>query len=124
MKGRQFALFGLSLLAGLTGGFSLHKKQPARATTSPLFYAGTWQFVDPHNRRHHHLVISPNLDVAIDGRAIEVSVQQLDQHQLVFQDKFGYHLVIHANKQRPVSFFDEADDITYTVRALDQPHHA
>lgn len=118
MKGREIALFGISLLAGLTGGFSLRKKQQAPLSSqSPLFYAGTWQFVDPHNQRHHRLTISPNLDVAIDGRPIEVSVQSLDEHQLTFQDKFGYHLVIHANEQRPISFFDEADDCTYTVHA-------
>ncbi|GEO67118.1 DUF4828 domain-containing protein [Levilactobacillus spicheri] len=124
MKGREFALFGISLLAGLTGGFSLRKKQHAQpASPSPLFYAGTWQFVDPHNQRHHRLAISPNLDIEIDGRPIEVSVQHLDDHQLTFQDKFGYHLVIHANEKRPISFFDEADDCTYTVHALETPHH-
>ena len=118
MKGREIALFGISLLAGLTGGFSLRQKKQAQPSESPLFYAGTWQFVDPHNQRHHRLEISPSLDLQIDGRPLEVSVQELNEHQLTFQDKFGYHLVIHANEQRPISFFDEADDCTYTVHAI------
>ncbi|WP_304055527.1 DUF4828 domain-containing protein [Levilactobacillus namurensis] len=122
MKSREIALFGLSLLAGLTGGFSLRKKQQSQPNeSSPLFYAGTWRFVDPHNQRQHRLEISPNLDIRIDGRALEVTVQELNEHQLTFQDKFGYHLVIHANEQRPVSFFDEADDCTYTVHAIEPP---
>ncbi|HIW72599.1 MAG TPA: DUF4828 domain-containing protein [Candidatus Levilactobacillus faecigallinarum] len=124
MKGRDFALFGLSLLAGVTGGFSLRKKKQAQTSQSPLFYAGTWQFVDPNNQRHHRLEISPNLDVHIDGRSLEVSVQELNDQQLTFQDKFGYHLVIHANEQRPISFFDEADDCTYTMHAIDHPKKA
>ncbi|MDT6980237.1 DUF4828 domain-containing protein [Levilactobacillus zymae] len=125
MKGRELALFGISLLAGLTGGFSLRKKQQGQPRqASPLFYAGTWQFVDPHNQRHHRLEISPNLDVHIDGRSLEVRVQKLDDHQLTFQDKFGYHLVIHANEQQPISFFDEADDCTYTVHPVDGPSSA
>lgn len=120
MKGRELALFGISLFAGLTSGFSLHKKQQAKTSHhSPLFYAGTWQFIDPHNQRHHRLEISPTLDVHIDGHPLEVRVQELNDRQLTFQDKFGYHLVIHANEQRPVSFFDEADDCTYTVRPQD-----
>lgn len=119
MKGREMALFGISLLAGLTGGFSLRKKHPIQANDSPLFYAGTWQFVDPHNQRPHRLEISPNLDVRIDGRPLEVRVQALDEQHLTFQDKFGYHLVIHANEQQPISFFDEADDCTYRVHPSD-----
>ncbi|QMU07290.1 DUF4828 domain-containing protein [Levilactobacillus suantsaii] len=124
MKGRELALFGISLLAGLTSGFSLRKKQHDESNESPLFYAGTWQFVDPYNQRRHQLEISPNLDVHIDGRSLEVNVKGLDDHKLTFQDKFGYHLVIRANEQRPISFFDEADDCTYTVHPVDNSSSA
>ncbi|AKP65412.1 hypothetical protein FC99_GL002533 [Levilactobacillus koreensis JCM 16448] len=118
MKGREIALFGISLVAGLTGGFSLRKKKQSQPSDSPLFYVGTWQFVDPHNQRRHRLEISPNLDVQIDDHQLQVRVQDLNEQQLTFQDKFGYHLTIHANERQPISFFDEADDCTYAVKPL------
>ncbi|WP_203640726.1 DUF4828 domain-containing protein [Levilactobacillus andaensis] len=118
MKGREIALFGISLVAGLTGGFSLRKKKQPQPSESPLFYVGTWQFVDPHNQRRHRLEISPNLDVQIDDHQLQVRVQDLNEQQLTFQDKFGYHLTIHANERQPISFFDEADDCTYAVKPL------
>ncbi|MFC6260724.1 DUF4828 domain-containing protein [Levilactobacillus fujinensis] len=118
MKGREIALFGISLVAGLTGGFSLRKKKQPQPSESPLFYVGTWQFVDPHNQRRHRLAISPNLDVQIDDHPLQVRVQDLNEQQLTFQDKFGYHLTIHANERQPISFFDEADDCTYAVKPL------
>ncbi|WP_143463600.1 DUF4828 domain-containing protein [Levilactobacillus enshiensis] len=118
MKGREIALFGISLIAGLTGGFSLRKKKQPQPSESPLFYVGTWQFVDPHNQRRHRLEISPNLDVQIDDHQLQVRVQDLNEQQLTFQDKFGYHLTIHANERQPISFFDEADDCTYAVKPL------
>ncbi|WP_125583662.1 DUF4828 domain-containing protein [Levilactobacillus cerevisiae] len=118
MKGRDIALFGISLVAGLTGGFSLRKKKDPQPSTSPLFYVGTWQFVDPHNQRHHRLEISPNLDVQIDDHQLQVRVQDLNEQELTFQDKFGYHLTIHANERQPISFFDEADDCTYAMHPL------
>ncbi|WP_125544822.1 DUF4828 domain-containing protein [Levilactobacillus lindianensis] len=121
MKGRDIALFGVSLVAGLTGGFSLHRKNKNQPSESPLFYVGTWQFVDPHNHRHHRLEISPNLDVQIDNHPLKVRVKDLDEHQLTFQDKFGYHLTIHANERQPISFFDEADDCTYAMQPLQKP---
>jgi len=118
VKGREIALFGISLVAGLTGGFSLRKKKQPQPSESPLFYVGTWQFVDPHNQRRHRLEISPNLDVQIDDHQLQVRVQDLNEQQLTFQDKFGYHLTIHANERQPISFFDEADDCTYAVKPL------
>ncbi|WP_125765097.1 DUF4828 domain-containing protein [Levilactobacillus mulengensis] len=118
MKGRDIALFGISLVAGLTGGFSLRKKKDPQPSTSPLFYVGTWQFIDPHNQRRHRLEISPNLDVQIDDHQLQVRVQDLNEQQLTFQDKFGYHLTIHANERQPISFFDEADDCTYTMQPI------
>ncbi|AYM02842.1 DUF4828 domain-containing protein [Levilactobacillus yiduensis] len=118
MKGRDIALFGISLVAGLTGGFSLRKKKDPQPSTSPLFYVGTWQFIDPHNQRRHRLEISPNLDVQIDDHQLQVRVKDLNEQQLTFQDKFGYHLTIHANERQPISFFDEADDCTYAMKPL------
>jgi len=118
VKGRELALFGVSLVAGLTGGFSLRRKKKPQPSESPLFYVGTWQFVDPHNQRRHRLEISPNLDVQIDNHQLQVSVKNLNDQQLTFQDKFGYHLTIHANEHQPISFFDEADDCTYAMKPL------
>lgn len=118
MKGREIALFGVSLVAGLTGGFSLRKKKQEQPSESPLFYVGSWQFVDPRNQRRHRLEISPNLDVQIDDHQLQVRVQNLNEQHLTFQDKFGYHLTVHANEQQPISFFDEADDCTYQIKPL------
>lgn len=117
MKRKEMALFGLSLVAGLTSGLSLRKSKPTPKNDSPLFYVGTWQFIDPNNQRRHRLIISPSLDVQIDNHPLHVQVKNLSEQQLTFQDKFGYHLTIHANERRPISFFDEADDCTYPIAA-------
>ncbi|KRL98110.1 hypothetical protein FD28_GL000126 [Levilactobacillus hammesii DSM 16381] len=55
----------------------------------------------------------------IDNHQLQVSVKNLNDTQLTFQDKFGYHLTIHANEHQPISFFDEADDCTYAMKPLD-----
>ncbi|PWF99931.1 DUF4828 domain-containing protein [Levilactobacillus bambusae] len=112
MKARRLALFGVSLFAGLTSGRQL-KRTKEQPDQSPLFFSGTWVFEDPRTLHRHVLVVSPNLDLALDDQPVRASVKEVTANQLVYTDQYGYELKIQADDQQPRSFFDEADDQTY-----------
>lgn len=116
MKRRGAILFGLSLLAGLSSTF-LRKQHASKTTTGDLavFYAGTWTYRDEEHHRDHKLEIDPNMIIRIDGRAMPATVESISPSELVLLDKYGFHLQVKANEQRPVSLFDEADNRNYVI---------
>lgn len=116
MKRRGAILFGLSLLAGLSSTF-LRKQHPSKTATGDLavFYAGTWTYRDEEHHRDHKLEIDPNMIIRIDGRAMPATVESISPSELVLLDKYGFHLQVRANEQRPVSLFDEADNRNYVI---------
>lgn len=115
MKKRGALLFGAGLLAGLTGSLTRKRNNNPKTTSLPIFYAGTWTFHDDQRNRDHQLEISPELKLSIDKHEIPATVELIDATQLIYLDKFGYHLTIKANEQRPVSLIDEADELTYPI---------
>lgn len=116
MKRRGAILFGLSLLAGLSSTF-LRKQHSSKTATGDLavFYAGTWTYRDEEHHRDHKLEIDPNMIIRIDGRAMPATVESISPSELVLLDKYGFHLQVKANEQRPVSLFDEADNRNYVI---------
>ncbi|VDG17608.1 DUF4828 domain-containing protein [Lactiplantibacillus mudanjiangensis] len=116
MKRRGAILFGLSLLAGLSSTF-LRKKHPHQQASGDLavFYAGTWTYRDEAHHRDHQLEIDPNMVIKIDGHAMPATVESISAEKLVLLDKYGFHLEVKANEQRPVALFDEADNRNYVI---------
>ncbi|BDZ30457.1 DUF4828 domain-containing protein [Lactiplantibacillus sp. WILCCON 0030] len=124
MKRRGAILFGLSLLAGLSSTF-FRKQHTSKTATGDLavFYAGTWTYRDEEHHRDHKLEIDPNMIIRIDGRGMPATVESISPSELVLLDKYGFHLEVKANEQRPVSLFDEADNRNYVIlspSAVDQ----
>ncbi|MFB9769792.1 DUF4828 domain-containing protein [Lactiplantibacillus modestisalitolerans] len=125
MKRRGVILFGLSLLAGLSSTL-VRNKRPSKTTSGDLavFYAGTWTYRDEAHHRDHQLEINPNMMIRIDGRPMPATVESISASKLVLLDKYGFHLEVQANEQRPVALFDEADNRNYVILSphqLDKP---
>ncbi|WP_137597299.1 DUF4828 domain-containing protein [Paucilactobacillus kaifaensis] len=115
MKRHNILLFGAGLVAGLTSTLGFGRSKTTHPTSLPIFYAGTWEYYDPERDRIHKLEITPELKLSIDNHDIPTTVELIDSQQLIYIDKFGYHITIQANEQRPVKLIDDADDQTYTI---------
>lgn len=116
MKRRGAILFGLSLLAGLSSTL-VRKQHPSKIANGDLavFYAGTWTYRDEEHHRDHKLEIDPNMIIRIDGHAMPATVESISANKLVLLDKYGFHLEVKANEERPVTLFDEADNRNYVI---------
>lgn len=115
---RNLTLFGVSVIAGLTGVFTRSsRKHTTQQSSLPLLYSGTWTYSDHDDHRIHRIQINPDLSLHIDNHIEPATVEQINSQELVYLDSFGYHLKIQANEQRPVALYDEADNATYVLVA-------
>jgi hypothetical protein len=121
VKRRGAILFGLSLLAGLSSTL-VRKQHPSKLASGDLavFYAGTWTYRDEEHHRDHKLEINPSMLIRIDGHSMPATVESISPSKLVLLDKYGFHLEIKANEQRPVALFDEADNHSYVILSPQQ----
>ncbi|GED82797.1 DUF4828 domain-containing protein [Latilactobacillus curvatus] len=91
------------------------KVRTTQASKVATFYAGHWSFNDNQTRKKHTLEITPNLLVQIDHKPLSGQVISLTENELVFLDHYGYQLKITCENQRPVSVYDEAEDMDYPI---------
>lgn len=113
MRKRTAILFAASLVAGLLKTPKKHQELP-NGKTDPRFFVGSWQYTDQENRSHQ-LTVNPDLELIIDQKPVKGNVEAISTYQLNFLDSLGYHLIIKANEIGPVAFFDEADNVNYSL---------
>lgn len=114
MRKRTVVLFAVSLVAGLLKT-PKKKKDQLNGETDPRFFVGSWNYSD--QEQHSHLLsITPDLHLTLDQRPIRANVEAMTAYQLTFLDALGYHLIVKANENGPVAFYDEADNVTYPLK--------
>lgn len=114
MRKRSIFIFMVSFLFSLfhTRKAPSHQPDPA----DPLFFVGTWEYVD-HRNRVHQIEIGPDLKLLIDGKDMSAKVSLLTRYELSYVDKFGYKLEIRGNEARPIKFYDESENYTYDLKS-------
>ncbi|WP_288529191.1 DUF4828 domain-containing protein [uncultured Secundilactobacillus sp.] len=117
MRRKRLIEHGKSLLFGLAKRSA--KKQPAPA--SPMIFVGSWTLHASDSNRHHSLLIGPDLTVIIDNHTIPGNVEKVTANELLFLDRFGYHLAIKCNETQPIEMYDEAGEMTYTIEGHNSP---
>lgn len=85
------------------------------AAVAPSFYTGHWYFSDKETHRAHQLEITAHFGILIDGQRLPGKIVRVDNKELLFLDKYGYHLRIDASDQHSISLYDEADNRVYPV---------
>ncbi|MDA3964127.1 DUF4828 domain-containing protein [Enterococcus thailandicus] len=118
MKKRISYLIGMSLLT-LLGGVAVQKRQQkkqekARDVTT---YVRTWYFQD-HLQQKHQLTVLPEYTLVLDQQPIQATLIELNAQKFVVRDQYGYHLVL--TNQSPMTFYDEAEDISYVLSKKEQ----
>lgn len=115
-------LLGASLITGIAGSVFLKKKNASLPQDSSINlskqYSGQWWFVNPNKAIQHTLAIDEHFSVQIDKRKLNALLIELTEKRMVIQDEFGYHLIIQCKNRQPVSFYDEADDSTYSLEPV------
>ncbi|MHC5226745.1 DUF4828 domain-containing protein [Enterococcus sp. LJL99] len=123
MKKNWSFLLGASLITGVVGSVFLKnkaKKHPTERSEQNLYqsYKGNWWFVNRQKATQHTLKIEENLSILIDGKKLRYALIELTKDRLVVQDEFGYHLIIQSEQAKPIALYDEADDATYPLEAI------
>ncbi|MEI5994894.1 DUF4828 domain-containing protein [Candidatus Enterococcus mansonii] len=121
MKKHWSLFLGASLITGIAGSLFLKKKQEKQAESSIpdsyKNYIGSWWFINNQKATQHTLTIENDLQILIDNRKLNYMLVELTNTRLVAQDEYGYHLIIQCIDRKPMSLYDEADDVTYLLES-------
>lgn len=112
MRSGDFFNRSKSLIQSFTNRSS---RKPTEPNVSPMIFVGAWTLRAANSKRGHSLLIGPDLTVAIDNHPIPGSVEKLTARQMVFLDRYGYHLIIKCNDKQPIELYDEADEMSYEI---------
>ena len=81
-------------------------------------YVGHWTFENAIQNSVHQIYVDSEFKLTIDGQPVNGVIQELSKKQLVWQDKYGFQLVLVVDGQKPATMYDEADDKTYELTKL------
>lgn len=124
MKKHWSLFLGASLITGIAGSLFFKKKQEEQQIDSDMLnlyksYSGNWWFVNKLKATQHTLKIKDDLQIIIDGKKLNYMLIELTNKRFVAQDEYGYHLIVQCLNEKPTSLYDEADDATYVLEAIE-----
>lgn len=76
--------------------------------------SGEWIFIDK-NKQKHQLILTNKFNIVIDNNKLDTKLVESNPNSIIFIDKYGYILRIILHKNRPVSIYDEAENISYNL---------
>ncbi|UDM32422.1 DUF4828 domain-containing protein [Lentilactobacillus laojiaonis] len=115
MKKRSLLLFTTSLISSFILLNKKHNSNQGSSKNSDLFI-GNWNYIDQKNIQHQ-LVIDKQLNLFIDDQLTNQNAPKVMPYTLYYIDHFGYQLIIKANEVRPITYYDEASNLTFNLLA-------
>ncbi|MGX7420177.1 DUF4828 domain-containing protein [Carnobacterium gallinarum] len=121
MKNRFRILLGISMLAGLTGSTIMHRKQK-KWTTSPLdshlFFLGSWRKSESPSSDSAFLTFNRTGSVTLNKKLLKGNIIQLNEQQLIFEDSYGYQLILNKLGENKLNLYDDAEDKEYILERI------
>lgn len=120
MKHRFKLLIGISLLAGFASSTLLHKPKDAPPQLrGSEFFLGSWRKNEAPVTEAAFLIISEVGLFTLNQLPLAGKIIQLDEQRLVFEDNYGYQLILEKMGINQLSLFDDAEDREYILERIE-----
>lgn len=114
-------LVGLSMLAGVTGSVLFKKQQRKRVRIGkPVFehFQGQWCKKDDADTQLIFLSISSEGEFFLNQKELAGKIIHATDQKLVFEDSFGYQLVLELTAPGELTLYDDAEEQDYFLEKI------